>query len=238
MAEEGAHVFISDLEKNPKLANDPDKGKINYIQADVTSECDRKSLAKHISQDAGALDILVNNAGVDCVGPVQETSLEDWRRIMSINVDGAFLGVKHCHDLLVKSGKKRIGGASIINISSMLGKVGYIDTSGYNTSKGAIPLFTKAIAIEFASKQSPIRANSVHPGFVRTPLLEIGMQRLVDQGEAETSEDLIEMLAEMTPMGRVAEPREIAHAALFLASEEASYVTGSEFVVDGGWTAQ
>lgn len=238
LAEEGAHVFISDLEKSPDIASEFSTGKISYINADVTNESDWEKLAKHIAAKTGTLDILVNNAGVDCVGPVQETSLDDWRRIMSINVDGAFLGVKHCHDLLVKAGRNRNGGASIINISSMLGKVGYIDTSGYNTSKGAITLFTKAIALEFASKQMPIRVNSVHPGFVRTPLLQIGMQRLVDQGAAEKAEDLIDMLAEITPMGRVADPIEIAHTALFLASDEASYITGAEFVVDGGYTAQ
>ena len=156
---------------------------------------------------------------------------------MSINVDGAFLGVKHCYNILSKA-RERKGGASIVNISSMLSKVGYIDTSGYNASKGAISSFTKAIAIEFASKNVSIRANSVHPGFVHTPLLQQGMQNLVNDGVADSVEVLFSTLAEMTPIGRMAEPNEIANAVLFLASDESSYMVGSELVIDGGWTAR
>jgi NAD(P)-dependent dehydrogenase (short-subunit alcohol dehydrogenase family) len=169
---------------------------------------------------------------------VQKTSLKNWRRVMSINVDGAFLGVKHCYDILAKASEKRNGGASIVNISSMLSKVGYIDTSGYNASKGAISSFTKAIAVEFASKNISIRSNSVHPGFVHTPLLQQGMQNLVNEGVADSVDVLLDMLSEMTPIGRMAKPNEIANAVLFLASDESSYMVGSELVIDGGWTAR
>ena len=235
-AEEGAKVFITDID-TPEAASALLKGhKHQYIQANVAEEADWKSVAEKISA-AGVLNCLVNNAGVDCVGPVQDTTLADWRRIMSINVDGAFLAVKHCHDLLSKGGQDAKVDSSVINVSSIMGKVGYTDTSGYNTSKGAIKLFTKATAIEFAMKKTPIRVNSIHPGFVSTPLLNAGMERLEETGAGSKS-DLMQMLGDMTPMGRVAEPIEIANAILFLASDESAYMTGSEVMVDGGWTAQ
>lgn len=238
-AAEGAVVFITDIETTEAAtALLPSGERITYIQANVADEADWKSVADGVKDAHGKLDVLVNNAGVDCVGPIQDTLLADWRRIMSINVDGAFLGIQHCHDLLAKAGAARHGGSSIINMASVMGQVGYIDTSAYNTSKGAITLMTKAAAIEFATKKTPIRVNSMHPGFVRTPLFETGMERLVESGAAETTEDMVSVVAEMTPMGRVAEPSEIASSALFLASEESSYMTGSEFTIDGGWTAQ
>ena len=234
LAEEGSTVFITDIDKPSEDLN----ANINYINADVTNELDWKRVAQLINDKRGSLDILVNNAGVDCVGPVQKTSLKNWRRVMSINVDGAFLGVKHCYDILAKASEKRNGGASIVNISSMLSKIGYIDTSGYNASKGAISSFTKAIAVEFASKNISIRSNSVHPGFVNTPLLQQGMQKLVNEGVADSVDVLLDTLSEMTPIGRMAKPNEIANAVLFLASDESSYMVGSELVIDGGWTAR
>ncbi len=233
LADEGSTVYITDVDKPSEALS----LNLNYINADVTNESDWERVAQKIADERDSLDILVNNAGVDCVGPVQETSLINWRRVMSINVDGAFLGVKHCYNILSKA-RERKGGASIVNISSMLSKVGYIDTSGYNASKGAISSFTKAIAIEFASKNVSIRANSVHPGFVHTPLLQQGMQNLVNDGVADSVEVLFSTLAEMTPIGRMAEPNEIANAVLFLASDESSYMVGSELVIDGGWTAR
>jgi NAD(P)-dependent dehydrogenase (short-subunit alcohol dehydrogenase family) len=119
-----------------------------------------------------------------------------------------------------------------------MGLVGYNEVSAYNASKGAVRLFTKGIAIEFAQKKMPIRANSLHPGFVVTPLLQEGFQRWVDKGFAEKPEDLVGAVAGLTPMGRLAEPAELASGAFFLASEDSAYMTGAELVMDGGWTAQ
>ena len=187
---------------------------------------------------SGRIDCLVNNAGVDCVGPVEELTYESWRRIMSINVDGVFLGIKTSTQLLAETGQTTPAGSSIINISSVMGKVGYIDTSAYNTSKGAVTLMSKAVGVEFATKRTPIRVNSLHPGFVQTPLLDTGMNRMVAEGLAEKPEDLKGMIAQATPMGRIAETSEIASGAWFLASDDSSYMTGSELVIDGGWTAQ
>lgn len=239
---EGAYVVCADL----KPEDDAETAKAmrefganaSYLRLDVASEDHWCKAAEAVRREHGQLDALVNNAGVDGVGPVETMSLETWRRVMSINIDGAFLGVKHLTPLMSETGKKTAGGASVINISSIMGLVGYSETSAYNASKGAIRLFTKAIAIEFAQKRMGIRANSLHPGFVRTPLLDFGMQRWADQGLAPSAQALIDGLDAATPLGRIARPEEIAGPALFLASDDASYVTGAELVVDGGWTAQ
>jgi NAD(P)-dependent dehydrogenase (short-subunit alcohol dehydrogenase family) len=140
--------------------------------------------------------------------------------------------------MLAASGALVRGGSSIINVSSIMGIVGLSEVSAYNASKGAVRLFTKGIALEFAQKQMPIRANSLHPGFVLTPLLNAGFQRWVDAGAAEKVQDLIDGMAATTPIGRLADPAELASAAFFLASSDSSYMTGAELVIDGGWTAQ
>lgn len=240
--DEGATVILADL----KPPGDGDVTaalaafgqRASYLQLDVAEEAKWEAVAVQIRASFGRLDILVGNAGIDCVGAVETLTLDAWRRIMSINVDGLFLGTKHFAALLSETGKTTYGGSSIVNISSIMGLVGYADTSAYNTSKGAARLFSKATAIEFAQKRMGIRVNSVHPGFVRTPLLQIGMQRWADQGLAPSAQALIDGLDAATPLGRIAEPAEIAAAVAFLASDDASYITGAELAVDGGWTAQ
>jgi len=239
---EGACVFMGDL----KPSEDPEVDAVlaplgidaRYLKLDVAQEADWQAAEAAIRNETGRIDILVNNAGIDAVGPVDAMTLEDWRRVMSVNVDGVFLGIKICKALLAEAGAETQAGSSVINMSSIMGLVGYAETSAYNTSKGAVRLLTKAAAIEFAQARIPIRVNSLHPGFVETPLLAIGMRRWVDQGLAERPQDLIDMLAAETPMGRIARPEEIAGAALFLASDDSSYVTGIELPVDGGWTAK
>jgi NAD(P)-dependent dehydrogenase (short-subunit alcohol dehydrogenase family) len=239
---EGASVVISDLDAADSTAAAGVVERLgaaaSYIAANVTGEDDWKRASDMVRERHGKLHILVNNAGIDLTGPVETLALADWRKIMAINVDGVFLGTKQFVPLMADSGGDVRGGASIINISSIMGLVGYAETSAYNASKGAVRLFTKAIAIEFATKKMPIRANSVHPGFVLTPLLHAGFQRWVDKGFAEKPQDLIDTMAATTPSGRLADPSEIAGAVFFLASEDSSYMTGAEVVVDGGWTAQ
>jgi len=146
--------------------------------------------------------------------------------------------VKTFVPLMAESGKDFKGGSSIINVSSIMGLVGYSEVSAYNASKGAVRMFTKGIAVEFAQKKMPIRANSLHPGFVVTPLLHAGFKRWVDSGFAEKPEDLMDAMSATTPIGRLADPAELASAAFFMASEDSSYMTGAELVIDGGWTAQ
>ena len=238
---EGAKVVLADLPAPGDKAVVSVLSRLgeqaSYCQLDVAQELGWQQAERSVRANLGRLDVLVNNAGVDCTGAVESLEYSAWRRIMSINVDGVFLGTKTFTPLLAQTGKGTPFGSSIINISSILGLVGYVDTSAYNTGKGAVRLFTKSVAVEFARKRTPIRVNSIHPGFVKTPLLEIGMQKWVAMGLADKAQDLIDGLAAATPNGRLAESSEIAGAAYFLASDDSSYCTGSELVVDGGWTA-
>lgn len=239
---EGAEVVLSDLEaadsENVKRIMSKFGRAASYVQANVAKEEDWHRALNTVQQSHGKLHILVNNAGTDLTGPVETLKLEDWRRIMDVNVTGVFLGVKTFVPLLASSGKTVVGGASIINISSIMGIVGFNEVSAYNASKGAVRMFTKGIAVEFAKKNMAIRANSLHPGFVSTPLLHTGFQRWVDSGFAEKKEHLMDAIASATPMGRIAEPAELASGVYFLASEDSAYMTGAELVIDGGWTAQ
>ena len=239
---EGAAVVLTDLAQpaDPSVTDVLSRlgGAASYLRLDVANEADWQAAEAQVRARHGRLDILVNNAGIDCTGAVEELELTAWRRIMSINVDGVFLGTKTFTRLLAETGRTTRFGSSVVNISSIMGLVGYTDTSAYNTGKGAVRLFTKSVAIEFATKRTPIRVNSIHPGFVNTPLLQIGMRKWVDLGMAGKAQDLIDQIAAATPNGRLAEPAEIAGAAYFLACDDSSYCTGSELVIDGGWTAR
>ena len=239
---EGARVILSDL--SPATAEEPRAvlaklgAATSYVQLDVAQEAAWQAAEAEVRARFGQLDILVNNAGIDGTGAVETMDFALWRKVMAVNVDGVFLGIKTFTPLLAESGKATPYGSSIVNVSSIMGLVGYAETAPYNSSKGAVRLLTKSVAIEFATKRTPIRVNSLHPGFVRTPLLEIGFQNWVTLGMAEKVQDLIDTISEATPNGRLAEPSEIAASALFLASDDSSYCTGSELVVDGGWTAR
>jgi NAD(P)-dependent dehydrogenase (short-subunit alcohol dehydrogenase family) len=241
-AAEGATVVLADLSAPADALAVAALREIGagarYLQLDVGDEHAWSAAQKYVADEFGRLDVLVNNAGIDLVRAVQDLSLADWHRLMRVNLDGVFLGVRAFVELMTSAGRARRGGASVINVSSIMGLVGYAETSAYNASKGGVRLLTKALAIEFAAAGRPIRVNSVHPGFVQTPLLAQGMQRWVDAGKAQSTQQLIDAVAAQSPIGRLAEPGEIAAAIQFLASDESSYVTGSELVADGGWTAR
>lgn len=239
---EGAEVVLTDLNAADSDVAGQTMARLGqaatYVQANVTSEEDWERAREAVIMRHGRLHVLVNNAGIDLTGPVETLAMKDWRRIMDINVDGVFLGVRTFVPMMAEAGKDFRGGASIVNVSSIMGLVGYNEVSAYNASKGAVRMFTKGIAVEFAQKKMPIRANSLHPGFVVTPLLHEGFQRWVDKGFAAKPQDLVDAVAGQTPMGRLAEPAELASGAFFLASEDSAYMTGAELVMDGGWTAQ
>ena len=196
---------------------------------DVTSHPDWAAAVEHAVADFGRLDILVNNAGV--AGgrhELMDHSFEAWRQILSVNLDGVFLGLRHAGPRIAASNPT--GGGSIINLSSILGKVGMAGAAAYCASKGGVTLLTKAAALEWAPLG--IRVNSVHPGFIDTPMVNNALAEREDGNETRV------VLMSAHPIGRFGVPREIADAIAFLASDEASFITGAEIVVDGGFTAQ
>ena len=226
-AQQGAKVAIGDIieEDGRKVEAEINEagGECLFVRLDVTSEANwQDAIAATVSR-FGALHILVNNAGIGGVGGlVEDTSVEDWDRVMDINGKGVFLGTKAAIPEM-----QTAGGGSIINISSQLGIVATDNSSPqYHASKGAVRILTKSTAIQFAP--DGIRANSVHPGPVNTAMTE----RRREDPEA------FALMRSRIPLGRFAEPIEIANAVLYLASDESGYVTGSEVVVDGGWVAQ
>ncbi|GGD78867.1 SDR family NAD(P)-dependent oxidoreductase [Croceicoccus mobilis] len=237
----GAKVWLADLKDSDDPAVADALSSLSgsaYVQLDVTQEAAWQDAIAQIDKADGRLDVLVNNAGIDGTGRVQDLSLDKWRRVQAVNSDAAFLGTKHAYALLEASGKDRKGGSSIVNVSSIMGLVTFPDSSAYCASKGAIRQFSKACAVEFAAHGVPIRANSIHPGFVQTPLLDEGFDAMVARGQAQKAEDLKNLVSSSTPVGRLATAQEIGDAIAFLASEESSYMTGSEMVVDGGYVAR
>ena len=223
---EGAAVVIGDvLDADGKAVESEIMGKggrIAYIHLDVTSEADWQAAVDLAVSRFGKLDVLVNNAGIGAHGKVEDTTAEAWDRVMAVNAKGVFLGTK-----AVIPAMRRAGGGSIINISSQLGLVGSDHTSPhYSASKGAVRLLTKTTALQYA--KDGIRVNSVHPGPIETPMTAA---RRADPAVKAMMESRI-------PMGRYGRANEVAYGVVYLASDEASFVTGSELVIDGGWTAQ
>ena len=223
-AREGAKVVfgdvLDDLGKQVEAEINEAGGEALYIHLDVTQEADWVSAVETAVSRFGKLDILVNNAGITIRKNVEDTTEEDWDRIMAINAKGVFLGIKQAIPAMRQS-----GGGSIINISSIAGLVGGT-TTAYGASKGAVRIFTKSTAIQYANEG--IRANSVHPGVIETAMTA-GM--LTDEAGRQAS------LARH-PIGRLGTSEDVAYGVLYLATDEASFVTGSELVIDGGLTAQ
>lgn len=241
LASDGATVIVTDLDASDSAAVTEALSQMPgsaYIRLDATQESEWQAARDEVGKRFGRLDILVNNVGADLTGKVQDLELPAWRRLMALNLDSVFLGTKIFQPLLARTGETTPYGSNIINISSIMGIVGMGDVSAYNASKGAVRLFTKSNALEFADNGVPIRVNSVHPGFVDTPLLRKGMQNWAEQDGTLTAQDLIDGMAQTTPIKRLAQPVEIGKVVAFLASDDASYMTGSEVVVDGGWTAR
>jgi len=232
---EGAFVYLADM--NVDLARqvleqiEAQGGSGSVLHLDVRLEDDWIAAMAKVRSGHGRLNILLNNAGVGGTSNFPtEMSLEDWRSLMSVNLDGVFLGTKHGLELMQQSDPVN---GSIINISSVLGLAGAPDTGAYVASKGAVRLYTKSVALSCAARNLNIRVNSVHPGYIQTPLIENAITRRYN-----SEVDGMEFFDALAPIGRMGRPEEIANGVLFLASDEASYMTGSELVIDGGYTAQ
>jgi 3(or 17)beta-hydroxysteroid dehydrogenase len=228
LAKEGAKVTVSDVNEvnGKRVAEEIRKGgrEALFMKHDVTIEKDWEEVIRMTLGRFGKLNVLVNNAGVMVWKNIENTSLDEWRWLMSINLDGVFLGTKYVMGAM----KKSVGG-SIINISSAAGLVGTLDTSAYHASKGGVRIFTKAAALECskAGYDYNIRVNSVHPGVIKTPMVE----RLMED------KDKMKTALSWHPIGHFGEPEDIAYGVLYLASDESKFVTGTELVIDGGWTA-
>lgn len=225
-AREGAKVVFGDIldddGKQVEAEINETGGDAAYVNLDVTDEDSWKSAVDTAVERYGKVDILVNNAGVAFWTFGDDASVEDWDTVMDINAKGVFLGTK-----AVIPAMRDAGGGSIVNISSISGMIGQATIHpGYNASKGAVRILTKSTAIQYAKEG--IRCNSVHPGPVKTPMTERSWS--TPEGIARNQQN--------TPLGRYADPDEIATGVLFLASDESSYMTGSELVIDGGVTAQ
>ncbi|HSV01918.1 MAG TPA: glucose 1-dehydrogenase [Phenylobacterium sp.] len=232
LAQEGAAVVISDLQdlKGEETAAAIVKagGKARYLHHDVTDEAAWQGVIGDIRSQEGRLDILVNNAGIGLGGSIFEMSLADFKRQQAVNVDGVFLGVKHAIPLM-----RQGGGGSVVNMSSVAGLKGAPTLAAYCATKGAVRLFTKAVAMECALAKDGVRVNSVHPGIIETPI----WLTVAPQGGAAGSNappDLDAMSQVAVPLGVKGYPLDIANGVLWLASEESRYVTGAELVIDGG----
>jgi 3(or 17)beta-hydroxysteroid dehydrogenase len=224
---EGARVVIGDLLESEGRAVETEVraagGECVFVRLDVTSEGDWQRAVALAEERFGALHVLVNNAGIGLAASrVEDATAEAWDQVMAVNAKGVFLGTRAAIPAL-----RRAGGGSIVNISSQLGLVGMDNISPpYPASKGAVRLLTKVTALQYAKDR--IRVNSVHPGPVVTPMTEA---RRRDPASYQ-------LMLSRIPMGRYGEPDEVAYGVLYLASDESSWTTGSELVIDGGWTAQ
>lgn len=217
--EEGAKVVLTDLneEKGNALAAELGENAI-FVKQNVANEEDWKNVVVKAEEAFGPVNVLVNNAGITMAKSITDTSVEDYRKIVEINQVSVFLGIKS-----VVSSMEKAGQGTIVNISSLNGLVG--GAVGYTDTKFAVRGITKAAALELAPKN--IRVNSVHPGVIATPMVV-----------QEDTKAAVEAFSKMIPMSRVAEPEEVSNLVLYLASEESSYSTGSEFIVDGGMSAR
>ncbi|MFV0407936.1 MAG: SDR family NAD(P)-dependent oxidoreductase [Propioniciclava sp.] len=213
-AEEGATVIAADLSLDEPFT-DP---RIHYVQHDVTQERSWNNLVEGVIGDHGRVDVLFNNAGlVGSYQPIDAIALDDWKQVVDVNLNGVFWGVR-----TVVPHMQAKGGGSIINTSSIWGVAGAAGVAAYTASKGAVRLLSKNVALSYVG--DGIRCNSLHPGIIATPLI------------AAQDADITQGVVDATPMARLGTAREIAYGALFLASDESSYMTGAELVIDGGYT--
>lgn len=231
LSEEGASIVVGDIneqgaQETADLIN-ASGGKAVSVRQDVSVEADWSVIVKLAVDTYGRIDILDNNAAIFIAKPMMETSTEEFRRQNAINVEGVFFGMKAVIPIMEKT-----GGGAIVNISSGAGLVGFASGGAYSSSKGAVRLMTKSMALECAQRKNNIRVNSIHPGPILTPMLEQGMQDLGDPAEVRG------MFESLAPVGYLGEPLDIANGVLYLVCDESKYVTGVELPIDGGFVAQ
>ena len=231
-AREGAAVVLTDIDHDcvatqaARIAGEG--GRTLAVRHDVTSEDSWNEVMADAGRWHGRLDVLVNNAGIAIIATVEDTSLADWQRTQAVNLDGVFLGTR------AAIGAMKAAGGAIVNVSSIEGIIGEPLVAAYNASKGGVRIFTKSAALHCAAQGYPIRVNSVHPGFVETPMVSGAVGKMAPEDGRAFAEEVLRR----TPMGRLGRPDEIAAAIAFLASDDASYMTGAELVIDGGYTAR
>jgi NAD(P)-dependent dehydrogenase (short-subunit alcohol dehydrogenase family) len=230
LAQEGAKVAVTDVsdsQENGTVEAIRDAGgEANFWHLDVTNESEVAKVIGEVAAKWGQIDVLVNNAGIIGVDkPTHELTEQEWDKVMNVNVKGVFFCTKHTILYMLKAGS-----GSIVNLSSIYGLVGAADVPPYHASKGAVMIMTKNDALTYAKKK--IRVNSVHPGFIWTPMVENFAKT---DGKAE---EVRAALVALHPLGHLGEPEDIAYGILYLASDESKFVTGSELVIDGGYTAR
>jgi NAD(P)-dependent dehydrogenase (short-subunit alcohol dehydrogenase family) len=231
LAREGASVLLTDrneigaIEAADRINQALGKGRAFAARHDVTSEADWQTAVDVAREKLGGLSVLVNNAGIVTMGTVEDLDLSEWRRAMAVNADSAFLGCKYALPLLRENQP-----AAIVNMSSVSALIASHNLTAYNASKAALWMLTKSVALHCARKGWNIRSNSIHPTFVRTPLLD---------GIVGSHEDAdgIAKLARQVPIGRIGEVADVAAAVVYLASDESAMMTGSELKLDGGMSA-
>ncbi len=226
LAREGARIAVSDinLDGARNVAEAIGENAV-AIAHDVTDEAAWTMALDTVAAAFGGLHVLVNCAGTAINGTVEETSLEEWRSLHALDLDSVFLGCKHGIKHIARS-----GGGSIINISSISGIIAGHNLAAYNSAKAGVRHLTKSVALHCARQANEVRCNSIHPAFVDTPILDEILKR-------GTREEGLERLAQQIPLGIVGAPEDVAHAVVYLASDESRFMTGSELVLDGGISA-
>ncbi|MDP6246334.1 MAG: glucose 1-dehydrogenase [SAR324 cluster bacterium] len=228
LAEEGARVMMTDINvENGKKEAEKLGRNAEFLKLDITLEEDWISVLRETVKRFQSLDILVNSAGMVLIADVEQISLKDWRQVHAVNLDGTFLGCKHGVRVM-----KEFGAGSIINLSSVSGLIGGFNLAAYNSSKGAVRMLTKSVALHCARSGYGIRCNSIHPTFIETPMLDSMIQDAPDPEKARQT------LIRQVPLKRIGTTDDVAKMIVYLASDESTFVTGTEMVIDGGVVAQ